>query len=277
MGGRIKGVIKYLRLVFECGWRILWDFTFFIWPYARHPERTPIEKRYKKLRDLIIFVLDHYRIDWKVKGLENLRALEKKKQVYLLVADHLSDLDPLSLVYWSERPISFVAKKEIKHFPFIASAVRSLDGVFLDRSDLRQNVLAMKKVESYLEKGYCSVMIFPEGTRNRHPEGPMAPFHPGSLKPAFRTGAPILPLAMWGTQHPFHPNTDYKRYPVQFTFFPAFYPKDFGKDTTIDLSGKIETLIASESYALRALESNYFLMDEEWVPLKKGVSKTYLD
>lgn len=270
-------MIKYLRLIFQVGWRILWDFTFFIWPYARHPERTPLEKRYKKLRELIIYVLDHYRLDWKIKGLDNIRALEKKKQVFLLIPNHLSDLDPLSLVYWCERPISFVAKKEIKRFPFIASAVKSLDGVFIDRSDLRQNVEVMKKVEGYLSSGYCSVMIFAEGTRNRHPEGPMAPFHPGSFKAAFRTSVPIVPLAMWGTQRPFHPAPDYRRYPVQFTFFPPILPQTFLKESTVEISGQVEEQVAKEVYSLRATDSNYFLMDEEWVELKKGGNKTYLD
>jgi 1-acyl-sn-glycerol-3-phosphate acyltransferase len=259
---------KYIRLVAKCGWRILWDFTFYIWPYARHPERTPLEKRYKKVRSLIIYVLDRYRIDWHVKGLENLRALEKSNTKYLMVINHLSDLDPLAIVYWCEKPISFVAKKEIKHFPFISSAVEALDGVFLDRENLRQNVGAFQKVEQYISSGYCSVMIFPEGTRNRHPEGETAPFHSGSFKPAYRTGCPILPLVMWGTERPFHASIDYKRYPVAFTFFKPIVKEEFEANTPEEAT-KIRTMIVHEVYKLRYDDETFFLAGKENVPLPK--------
>ena len=127
----IDSMLKYPRVLFFCGFRLLWDYTFYLWRYARHPERTSIEARYARVRKLIHYILDHFRIDWKVEGIENLQALEKNNQCYLLVANHVSDLDPLAIVYLSEKPISFVAKKETRKMPFIGTAVKALDGYFM--------------------------------------------------------------------------------------------------------------------------------------------------
>jgi len=264
-------VLKYPRVLFFCGFRLLWDYTFYLWRYARHPERTPIEVRYARTRKLVHYILDRFRIDWKVDGIENLRALEKNNQTYLLVANHMSDLDPLAVVYLSEKPISFVAKKETRKMPFIGAAVKALDGYFMDRSDLRQSFGVIHRVEERLKAGYCSYMIFPEGTRNKEPETTgVAPFHPGSFKAGMNSGVPILPLALYGSFRPFHSHPDYQRNPLEFTFFPALTREEYGNLPSTEVASKAQALVSHQVAVDKELDKTFLAEGKERIPLRKG-------
>jgi 1-acyl-sn-glycerol-3-phosphate acyltransferase len=264
-------MLKYPRVLLLAGPRLLWDYTFYLWRYARHPERTPIEKRYAVAHKLVVHILDHFRIDWDVKGIENLRALEAEGKPFLLVANHMSDLDPLAILYFSEKPISFVAKKETRKMPFIGTAVKALDGFFMDRSDLRQSIEVIRGVQQKLEEGHCSYMIFPEGTRNRAPETtPVAPFHPGSFKAGMMPKAPILPLALYGTFRPFHSSPDYQRNPVEFTFFPAYTAETYGGLSSGEVALDAQSKIQAEVDRDKKIDAEFLQEGKEKIPLRRG-------
>ncbi len=230
-----------------------------------------MEVRYARTRKLIRYILDHFRIDWKVDGLENLQALEKSNQSYLLVANHLSDLDPLAIVYLSEKPISFVAKKETRKMPFIGTAVKALDGYFMDRSDLRQSLSVIHGVEERLKAGHCSYMIFPEGTRNKEPETTgVAPFHPGSFKAGMNPGAPILPLALYGTFRPFHSHPDYQRNPLEFTYFPALTKDEYATLSSNEVAAQAYNAVSEQVKEDKELDKAFLAEGKEKIPLRKG-------
>ncbi|MCI1244903.1 MAG: 1-acyl-sn-glycerol-3-phosphate acyltransferase [Bacilli bacterium] len=260
-------MLKYLRLILTAGWRILWDFLFYINRYARHPERYPLELRYKRVRDLIVFIEKSYRIDVQTQGLEGIRGLEREKRAFLVVADHLSYFDPLGMTALCERPISFVAKKETIKMPFIGTAVKAIDGVFLDREDLRQSLEAMKTVEKRLASGYCSYVIFPEGTRNRHPENGVAAFHPGSFKPAVVAGTPIVVCGLYGTTRVFPKKPDYKRTPVEYYFYPPIEGKGL---RTTEFAPKAYEMVVAKFEEGKAEDKRFFEKGFDKVPLRKG-------
>ena len=149
---------KYPRVLLLAGPRLLWDYTFYLWRYARHPERTPIERRYAVARRLVLFILKRFRVDWKVEGIDYIRELEAKNQCYLLTPNHMSDLDPLAILCLSEKPISFVAKKETRKMPFIGTAVKALDGYFSKWINLQEE--GLKEIrESFSEVPVFTLML----------------------------------------------------------------------------------------------------------------------
>jgi 1-acyl-sn-glycerol-3-phosphate acyltransferase len=271
---RIPNMLKYPRILLTAGWRLLFDFTFYINRYAKHPERYSIEERYAKVRSLIIYILDHFRIDWKIEGIENLKALNDSSKPFLMAPNHMSDLDPLALVYLSEKPISFVAKKETTKMPFIGTAVKALDGFFMDRDDLRQSLTVIRGVEQKLKEGHCSYIIFPEGTRNKRPAVTgVSPFRPGSFKAAYLGQTPILPVSIYGTFRPFHSNPDYKRNLLQFTFFKPDTYEDYEKMDTVAYANKAHELIQNEVDRQKEIDRLYFEKGYEKIPLRKGPLK----
>lgn len=260
-------MLKYVRLVFVCGPRILWDFAFFINRYARHPEKYPLQVRFDRVKNLVAYLEKHFRLDMKIEGADYIKELEKEDKRFLLVSDHLSYFDPLSFMPFCEKPLSFVAKKEARKMPFIGTAIKSLDGIFLDREDLRASLASMKLVEKRLSEGYCSYAIFPEGTRNKTPEKGVAPFHPGSFKPATTLGVPLLPVAVYGTPFVFAKRPDYKRLPLEYTFFK---PMDVKGQMTTDVAPVVYKMIAGQYAKDGAEEKDFFAKGFDKVPLRKG-------
>src|ERR671933_170327 len=114
----------------------------------------------------------------------------------ILASNHRSFLDPFVIAVMVRRPIYFVAKKELFLFRPVVSWMLSALGAFrIDRGASDQE--AMATARAILERGEI-VLMFPEGTRIR----------PGSLglpkrgvgRLALETGAPVVPVAVVGTE-----------------------------------------------------------------------------
>ncbi len=127
-----------------------------------------------------------------VKGLENI----PKDTPVLYAANHRSILDAALGYIAVPNLTGFVAKKEIKKVPFLNLWMLNVNCLFLDRSDLRAGMKVILTCIDYIKDGY-SIFIAPEGTRS-HEKEPL-PFKDGSLKPAQKTGCPIIPVAITGT------------------------------------------------------------------------------
>lgn len=131
-----------------------------------------------------------------VKGLENI----PKDQAVLFAANHRSLLDPALGYIVLPTLTGFVAKKEIAKVPFLNLWMLNVNCLFLDRKNIRKGMQTILKTTDYIKEGY-SMFIAPEGTRS-HDKDPL-PFKDGSLKPAQKTGCPIVPVAITGTDELF--------------------------------------------------------------------------
>ncbi len=114
----------------------------------------------------------------------------------LLAANHRSFLDPFVLATMTRRPVYYVAKKELFQRSRLQAWFLNALGAFpVDRGASDQEML--ETARRILERG-DAVLIFPEGTRIR-PGGLGTP-KSGVGRLALKTGAPIVPLAVIGTE-----------------------------------------------------------------------------
>lgn len=247
-------MLKYLRLLIVVGFRILFVFNFYIARYARHPEKYPIERRYQVYRKLVCDVMRAYGVDFKT---ENLDTYLNIKDRVVVISNHLSMADPLLLSALSEKPITFVAKKETLKMPFIGTALKSIDGVFLDRENLRNQVAQINEIVQRAQKEDINICIFAEGTRNKEPGTPCQDFHPGSLKIAYKSDATIIPLAIYGSWRVFSGKINIKRYPCFFHFFPAIEKSDYKDVTTIELAKDLQTEITAKLEDFKKQDLDY--------------------
>lgn len=140
---------------------------------------------------IIIWVLLVLLTRCRVRGKENIPS----QGPLLIVANHLNLVDPPILGVRLNRKVVIMAKEELFRSPLSGYFMRGL-GSFpvhrgrLDRKALRQAVQA-------LAQGQALVM-FPEGMRSRG--GRLQRAFPGSALIARRSGAPILPIGITGTE-----------------------------------------------------------------------------
>ncbi len=113
----------------------------------------------------------------------------------LLAANHRSFLDPFVIGALTRRPVYYMAKRELFEHRWQARLLNSLGAFPVDRG--RSDEQAMATARAILARGDC-VVIFPEGTRVR--SGPLAHPHRGVGRLALQTGAPIVPVAVLGTE-----------------------------------------------------------------------------
>lgn len=129
----------------------------------------------------------------KVIGEENI----PKDGSVLFVSNHQSYLDIPILLGFIDKPKGFIAKAELSKYPIFSTWMKALKCVFIDRSDVRQSLRAIKEGIKLLKDGY-SLVIFPEGTRSK--DGTLMEFKQGSLKLATKSGMPIVPVTINGAK-----------------------------------------------------------------------------
>lgn len=182
----------------KVGPRILCSSLTWVRRYAKHPESTPIDVRYKKVRHLVIKIISALKIDVKAN---NLDYLNKHEGTYLGISNHRHAFDPLFYIYLSEKPVSFIAKKEAFSMPFVKQIMKSIDAFSIDRDDLMHQLTLFKAVAERLKKNDLSYFVFAEGTRQKNPELIQTlPYKDGALKPAYWAEKDVIFSATYGTE-----------------------------------------------------------------------------
>lgn len=183
-------MFKIFIFALKAGPLIIWNYLSWIIRYSRHPEKYSIEVRYNRVRKLVLKLLKRLNV---VIHAENEYLINDGK-VKMFTPNHQSLLDPLFLIALSEKPITFVAKIEVKKQPFVGRVMRILDGELVDRSDLRQQLGVLKKVSKSLANNQISWGIFPEGTRNKNLDNVLiGELHPGTFKMVLNNDVEIVP------------------------------------------------------------------------------------
>jgi 1-acyl-sn-glycerol-3-phosphate acyltransferase len=113
----------------------------------------------------------------------------------LLAANHRSFLDPFVIGCCVPRPIYFVAKRELFDRRIAGWFLNALGAFPIKRGET--DTESMETARLLLERGEA-VVIFPEGTRHR--SGPLHKPKRGVGRLALQTGAPIVPIAVKGTE-----------------------------------------------------------------------------
>jgi 1-acyl-sn-glycerol-3-phosphate acyltransferase len=173
-------VIVTLFIVMPCYFIIFGTFPASRAPHAAHK----ISRFWAELLFMGFFI----RV--KVKGKEHI----DKNQVYVFVCNHRSQLDIPLFARACCNTFRFLSKIEVTRIPLVGYVVKKLY-ITVDRKSRVDMVKSIDRMKDSLQKEKISVLLFPEGTRNRGNE-PLLDFKDGAFRLAIDTQLPIAVLTI---------------------------------------------------------------------------------
>jgi 1-acyl-sn-glycerol-3-phosphate acyltransferase len=177
------------------------------------------------------------RIHVEITGREHILA-----QPSIFMANHVSNLDPPIILPLLPFRTAFFIKRSLLKIPVVGVGMRLAGFIPVDRAgrleSARESVQAASKV---LASG-VNISTFPEGTRSRN--GKLLPFKKGPFYLAMESGAPIIPISIWGSEHMMTKGSlRIKPGTAHLTFHSAVYPQQFA--TREQLAAAVRNAITS--------------------------------
>jgi len=131
---------------------------------------------------------------------EGAEKLPKPGTRFLVVSNHLSNYDPMSVIYaLRKHMLVFVSKPENFNIPLVGSIMHKTGFMPIDRDHVKNAIITINKSADYIKNDKTSVFIFPEGTRNRT-QTPLLEFKNGAFKIATKAQCPVVIIALSGTE-----------------------------------------------------------------------------
>lgn len=178
-------------------------FILFVWKeiayipshfYKDRRKKTILARKY--LRDISSGFLKTLgaKVEVVVKDRESFENLDRDKGI-VFVANHQSNFDIPVILSGIDMDLGFVAKIEMRSWPFFYRWMRRGKYIFIDRSNAREGMKSIKKAVDIVKSGYPTV-IFPEGERSI--TGEIGIFKKGSFKLAVDANGIIVPMTICG-------------------------------------------------------------------------------
>lgn len=152
------------------------------------PERPAF---YRRLRALVR-VVRHFFFGLDIQGLERIPV----SGPLIVASNHLSFWDIPSVALMADRLFHFMAKSEYARNRLARWLFTKLEAFFVRRGE--GDMQAMRDALAVLRAGQL-LIIYPEGHRSE--DQALIPAHEGLALIAFKSGAPVMPVATWGSEY----------------------------------------------------------------------------
>ena len=189
----------------------------------------------------------------------------------ILASNHLSIVDSIFLPLMVERPVTFAAKSEYftgtRPIDRITGAyLRATKQLSVDRAEARAGQDMLEAALGLLTEG-ALFGIYPEGTRS--PDGRLYRGRTGIGWLAVKSGVPVIPVAMSGTDHVLPPGRKVPR--VAKIRIRVGEPMTFEAQRSLPSPARQRRAITDE-----VMKSIQALSGQEYVPMYASVRKEEL-
>jgi len=126
----------------------------------------------------------------------------------IIAVNHSSFVDPPLAGICSRRGVYYLARKSLLKWPVFGPLFPAMNVIPVDRDG--HDMTALREVIHKIREGNA-VVLFPEGTRS--PDGRLQPARAGIGLVIAKTGAPVLPMRIFGAHEAFPKNAKSLRAP----------------------------------------------------------------
>jgi 1-acyl-sn-glycerol-3-phosphate acyltransferase len=135
--------------------------------------------------------------NWHFEGMENI----PDEGPALVAANHISYFDPIAHAYMlikAGRKARYLAKRELFENPILGTVLSGAKQIPVDRGS--GSMAPLTAAMDALREGEV-VVVYPEATITKNPDSLPMKGKTGTARLALDAGVPVLPLAVWGSQH----------------------------------------------------------------------------
>lgn len=197
------------------------------------------DKEYKKpsrmanfwLCDAIAYICNHGGARVKVKQSEPFPSGR-----FMLICNHISKFDPMILAakYGYKYDLAFISKPTNFKIPIGGHLMAGSCYLSIDRYDKLKSLEVMNKAIDLININYCSIGVFPEGTRGDDPHH-MGEFHEGVFMIAKKTNCPIVVATINGDEM-IHKNFPKRSTRVDLKILRVIYPNEYQEKNLKEIS-----------------------------------------
>jgi 1-acyl-sn-glycerol-3-phosphate acyltransferase len=119
-------------------------------------------------------------------------------QSCIFMSNHVSNLDPPVMIWALPGRCSVLLKKELTKIPILGTAMLMAKFIPVERGSKREAAQASVLAAADALRSGLHILVYPEGTRSR--DGRLSTFKKGPFFLAQQTNAPIIPIAISGTE-----------------------------------------------------------------------------
>ncbi len=175
------------------------------------------------------------------KGLENL----PKEGRFLLVCNHLSDLDPVVLLdYFRHSQLAFISKRENQQRFIVGKVMHKILCQPVNRENDREALKTILKCIDLLKKDMVSIGVFPEGYTSL--DGLLHPFRSGVFKIAQKAKVPIVVCTVQNTNKVFKNAMHLKATDVQLHLLQVIPAEELAGCTTVEIAERVHGIMAED-------------------------------
>ena len=163
-------------------------------------------------------------------------------QCCIFLSNHVSNLDPPVLLPLLPGRVAVFIKRSLTRLPVLGYGMKLARFIPVDRDGRVESAAASVQYAAEVLGSGLHIVSFVEGTRSR--DGRLQPFKKGPFYLAMETGAPVVPVSIYGTESMMRKGS-VRIYPgtAHVTFHGPIQPRDY--ETREDLMEAVRGAIAS--------------------------------
>ncbi len=175
------------------------------------------------------------------RGMENV----PKTGRFLLVCNHLNDLDPVVLLgRFKKNQLAFISKRENNSMFLVGKMMHKLLCQLVNRENDREALKTILKCIEIIKEDKASIAVFPEGYTSR--DHKFHTFRSGVFKIAQKAKVPIVVCTITNTHKVFHNIKHLKPTDIDLHVVSVVQPEEFAGITTVELGDRIHAMMAED-------------------------------
>ena len=175
------------------------------------------------------------------KGLEN----TPKDGRFMLVCNHINDLDPVTLLaFFKKSQLAFISKRENTTMFLVGKFMHRLMCQLINRENDREALKTILTCIRLIQEDEVSIAVFPEGYTSM--DGKLHPFRSGVFKIAQKAKVPIVVCTLQNTNKVFHNIKRLKSTDVHLHLVGVIPVEELTGVSAVDIGNRVHAMMAED-------------------------------